>query len=282
MHSYSTIQAIYSYVSKNREDGKRIGFVPTMGALHKGHLSLVERAKKENDFVICSIFVNPTQFNEQADLENYPSNLNRDKELLRSVSCDAVFFPSVNEMYPDQVKSEGIELGDIAKTMEGANRSGHFEGVVTIVRRLFAAVPADSAYFGEKDYQQLAIIKYLVKSEQIPVKIIGCPIVREENGLAMSSRNERLSQTGKTKASLIYDQLKWIREHYFELSVSELIQAVEMSFDEHDEFNLEYLSIADENTLQPFEDRRTSNHPRAFIAVWLEGVRLIDNIGLQE
>jgi pantoate--beta-alanine ligase len=253
-----------------------------MGALHKGHLSLVERAKKENDFVICSIFVNPTQFNEQADLENYPSNLNRDKELLRSVSCDAVFFPSVNEMYPDQVKSEGIELGDIAKTMEGANRSGHFEGVVTIVRRLFAAVPADSAYFGEKDYQQLAIIKYLVKSEQIPVKIIGCPIVREENGLAMSSRNERLSQTGKTKASLIYDQLKWIREHYFELSVSELIQAVEMSFDEHDEFNLEYLSIADENTLQPFEDRRTSNHPRAFIAVWLEGVRLIDNIGLQE
>lgn len=281
MHNYSTIKAIYSYVSKNRADGKRIGFVPTMGALHQGHLSLVAKAKADNDIVVCSIFVNPTQFNNQSDLENYPSNLHKDQELLLSVGCDAVFFPSVKEMYPKDVKSEGIDLGEIATTMEGANRPGHFEGVVTIVRKLFEAVPANTAYFGEKDYQQLAVIKQLVKAEQISVKIIGCPIVREKNGLAMSSRNERLSLIGKEKASLIYDQLKWVKEQYFELSVSELKQAVEMFFDESDEFDLEYLTIADENTLQPFEDRRTSKHPRAFIAVWLEGVRLIDNIGLQ-
>ena len=278
---YSTIKEVLTYVTSQQEKTKKVGFVPTMGALHNGHLSLLKKAKQENDIVVCSIFVNPTQFNQQSDLDNYPRTLERDEKLLESIGCDVLFTPMVAEMYPDEVVSEEIQLGEIATTMEGAKRPGHFEGVVTIVKRLFLAAPANSAYFGEKDFQQLAVIKHMTKQEQLPVRIVGCPIIRESNGLAMSSRNERLSDKGRVMASIIHKQLNWVKLHYHELSVSELIQAVEMSFDEHEEFTLEYFVIADEQTLQPFEDRRSSKHPRAFIAVWLEGVRLIDNMGLQ-
>ena len=281
MRIYSTIKDISSYVSAQQRKSKKVGFVPTMGALHEGHLSLLRKAKKENDVVVCSIFVNPTQFNQQSDLDNYPRTLERDQDLLKSTGCDVLFVPEVSEMYPDEVKQEPIQLGDITKNMEGAKRPGHFEGVATIVKRLFQAVPANASYFGEKDFQQLAVIRHLVKQDQLPIRIVGCPIVREPNGLAMSSRNERLSIEGKAKASIIHEQLNWVKAHYYEMSVSELTQAVEMAFDEHDEFTLEYLVIADELTLQPFEDRRSSSCPRIFIAVWLEEVRLIDNMSLQ-
>jgi pantoate--beta-alanine ligase len=275
-----TNKALSAAVQEYRSAGKTIGFVPTMGALHDGHLSLVKRAMAENDVCVCSIFVNPTQFNKSTDLENYPRHEKEDLALLEQLGCHCVFLPNVEEMYPLGAASESFDFGELTAVMEGKERPGHFEGVATIVKRLFLAVDPHKAYFGEKDFQQLAIIKALVQQENLPVKIVGCPIIREASGLAMSSRNERLSEKALKEATLIYEQLKWMKAYYQELSVSELIQAVEMAFDEHDVFTLEYVTVADSKTLRPFEDRRSSAEPRAFIAVWVEGVRLIDNMAL--
>ena len=207
---FQTKNELKTYLTISNSNAKKIGMVPTMGALHLGHASLVEKAISENDLTVVSIFVNPTQFNNQEDLLKYPSTFEKDSQLLKSISKDIIIFaPSVSEMYSDHVASKKYDFQGLDKVMEGAFREGHFDGVGTIVESLLLTASPDRAYFGEKDFQQLQIIKKLVRLQNIPVAIIGCPILRESNGLAMSSRNERLSKELRKEAGFIYETLQY-------------------------------------------------------------------------
>ncbi|WP_340077170.1 pantoate--beta-alanine ligase [Leptobacterium sp. I13] len=259
----------------------QIGLVPTMGALHAGHISLVKKALAENDIVIVSIFVNPTQFNNPNDLSRYPRTLERDIIQLNHLNDDIIVFaPSVKEMYPDGAISEEYNFKGVASIMEEKFRPGHFNGVATVVKRLFEIVNPKRAYFGEKDYQQLFIIKKLVKKEKLPIKIIGCPIVREHNGLAMSSRNERLSDNTRYKASFIYNILLKIKERFLVEKSGDIKHWVQNQFKNQELFKLEYIEIVDTNTLKRIRIKDPEKKYRAFIAVYAEGIRLIDNIAL--
>lgn len=280
MEIFKKTKDVLAFTNQARGNQKTVGFVPTMGALHAGHISLIHRALKENDVVVCSIFVNPTQFNNPEDLEKYPRNVEADIQLLEEAGCHAVFLPEVSEMYPKNVESDNFDFGGLDTEMEGKFRPGHFQGVGTIVKKLFLAVNPNKAYFGEKDYQQLLIIKKMVELEGLDVKVVPCEIKRESSGLAMSSRNARLSDNAFNASTLIHEQLIWMLDHFNELSVSELKQAVEMAFDENDAFELEYVEVTDGKTLKPIQDRRASTEPRAFISAYIEGVRLIDNMKL--
>ncbi len=266
-------------INRLKKEGKSIGFVPTMGALHEGHLSLMRKAKEENDVLVVSIFVNPIQFNNKNDLEKYPRNLEEDKKKLESVQCDILFAPTVEGMYPEPV-TEKYDFGELEQVMEGAFRPGHFNGVAVVVKRLFDITLPDRAYFGEKDFQQLAIIRRLVEMEHLPLEIVPCPIVREENGLAMSSRNERLTPEQREKAAFIYQTLQLAKKRKDDLCPSPLKQMVVNIFDANPDFKLEYFEIADEKTLQPVTAWGKQENVRAFIAVWMGDVRLIDNIRL--
>ncbi|WP_167342845.1 pantoate--beta-alanine ligase [Nonlabens sp. SY33080] len=262
---------------------KTIGFVPTMGALHKGHLSLMQQAVNENDVLVVSIFVNPTQFNNQDDLEKYPRAIEKDYALIKKEFNDAtilVYTPSVQDVYGENVHSNSYQYNGLEKVMEGANRPGHFDGVGTILEFLFKVVQPDKAYFGEKDYQQLQIVKKLVQKLALPVKIIGCPIKREENGLAMSSRNERLSKSTRKEAAIIYKILKDARRYIKNNSISKTIQMVENKFAQLPNFELEYFTINRESDLKPAIRKSKNTALRAFIVVHVEGVRLIDNLAL--
>jgi len=259
---------------------KTLGFVPTMGALHAGHLSLVENAKNKCDIVVASIFVNPTQFDRKEDLEHYPSTLEKDLILLKKLNCDVVFLPSVNEMYNRSVKSDDFDFDGLDRGMEGAHRKGHFAGVGTIVKRLFEIVNPDFAFFGEKDFQQLQIIKKLVEKEQLKVEIIGNSIHREPDGLAMSSRNVRLSTEYRMAAPFIYQTLMNAKELYKTLSVEELGNWVVSEFQKQKLLKLEYFSVASEDTLLPIKEKNINQKTRAFIAVFADNIRLIDNIQL--
>jgi pantoate--beta-alanine ligase len=268
------------FLSK-KHNNQNLGFVPTMGALHKGHLSLIKQAKKDNKVVVVSIFVNPTQFNNQDDLDKYPRTLNADIEALKGVHCDIVFVPNVNEIYPGEEASNDFNFSGLEKVMEGKYRPGHFNGVATVVKRFFEIVKPTNAYFGEKDYQQLLIIKKMVSDLKIPVNIISCPIFRESSGLAMSSRNERLSDQYRKKAVVIYKSLQKIKADLNNKSLDELYEEIHSKFKKLPFIDLEYFIIADADTLDKAETIDANKRYRAFIAAYVEGVRLIDNIALQ-
>jgi len=276
---FNEILPLQSYLSKYKGSSK-IGFVPTMGALHRGHLSLIERAKKENDLVVASIFVNPTQFDKAEDLLKYPKTLDSDKQLLDSVGCDAIFAPSVQEMYPENVVSEKFNFAGLDAVMEGKFRIGHFDGVGTVVKRLFEIVKPDNAYFGEKDYQQLTIVKKMVEIEKIPVNIIGCRISREPDGLAMSSRNKRLTEAQRLEAPLIYKSLQKAKAMFADNDIAKIKVMVTNIFSGNELLTLEYFEIADATTLLPADKKADGKKYRGFIAVFADTVRLIDNIAL--
>ena len=272
-------KTLIDYVERQREMGKKIGFAPTMGALHQGHLSLYKAAKKENDEVISSIFVNPTQFNNPDDFQKYPKTLEKDLELLEKAGVDAVYVPNVEEMYPDGLNSKKYDFDGLENEMEGKYRPGHFDGVGTIVEELFRQVQPHNAYFGEKDYQQLAIIKKMVEKTKLPVKIHGVPTLREEDGLAMSSRNVRLTETQRKEATIIYETLEKVKEWFKVLSVEEIKLRVLEIF-RNSNFELEYFVIADEETLKEANAIDENKEYRAFIVAYADTVRLIDNMHL--
>ncbi|HAH57721.1 MAG: pantoate--beta-alanine ligase [Lentimicrobium sp.] len=278
MQVFNTIAETHKYSRKARVEGKFIGFVPTMGALHPGHISLVERARKENDLVVVSIFVNPLQFNNPQDLEKYPRDLDKDLKLLREAGCDVVFNPSVAEMYPEEVNKH-YDFGSLANVMEGAFRPGHFNGVAIVVNKLFNIVLPYRAYFGEKDFQQLQIIRALVSIEKLDINIVACPISREDDGLARSSRNERLTPEMRKAAPFIYQTLLNARTMAQDSDSGRIIEYVKDQFIMHPLLKLEYFSIAGANDLQPIHGEL---HPESygFIAVFAGEIRLIDNIRL--
>ena len=269
---------------------KTIGFIPTMGALHKGHLSLIKQAKKENEIVVVSIFVNPTQFDNKKDLDKYPITIKADLKLLKKVKCDVVFIPSVEEIYSNNIQSQHFNFGGIEHEMEGKFRDGHFDGVGTIVKKLFKIVKPNKAYFGEKDFQQLQIIKKLVEIENLPIEIIGCKIFREKDGLAMSSRNTRLTSEMREAAPFIYKTLKKAKKKFGTKSANDVTEWVEKKFKKHPLLKLEYFVIANESTLKTLDEskeksekrekKRDGQNYRAFIAVFAGEIRLIDNLGL--
>lgn len=268
-------------VQKVKSDGKRVGLVPTMGALHEGHLSLVENALKESDQVVVSIFVNPTQFDNPDDLEKYPRNFERDLMLLENkVENIWIFSPSANELYGDRISSESFDFEGLESVMEGKFRNGHFDGVGTVVKRLFETVQPDKAFFGEKDFQQLQIIRKLIEKTGLPVEIVGCPILREDSGLARSSRNERLSDQNRKKAAFIYKTLIDAKHLFGTESADYVVNWVENRFQEHSDLKLEYFEIADSKTLKKINKKEKGKQYRAFIAVYADDIRLIDNIAL--
>ncbi|MFS4445752.1 pantoate--beta-alanine ligase [Maribacter sp. 2307UL18-2] len=263
-----------------KENGS-LGLVPTMGALHQGHISLVKKALSENDTVVVTIFVNPTQFDNKEDLDKYPDTLDADRKLLGEVSENLIIFaPQAKEIYGSEIESESFDFGGLDTVMEGAFREGHFEGVGTIVEKLLTLVQPARAYFGEKDFQQLQIIKKLVVLKNIPVAIIGCPIVREPSGLAMSSRNERLSSELREEASFIYKTLCSAKARFGTKSAQVVTEWVERQFEEHPDLELEYFMISDIEKLRPVQRKRRNKKYRGFIAVYAKDVRLIDNIAL--
>lgn len=265
---------------KSLKKGTTIGFVPTMGALHQGHLSLIEQAKRENDIVVVSIFVNPTQFDKKEDLINYPKTIDKDLSLLKSVFCDLVFTPAAEEIYSNNIESGSFNFDGLEHQMEGKFRDGHFDGVGTIVKRLFEIVKPHKSYFGEKDFQQLQIIRKMVQKNHIPVKIIGCPIYRENDGLAMSSRNERLTKEHRAVAPFVYKTIKQAKKEFGTKNVREVVAWVEKEFKKQPLLALEYFEIADEDNLLTIQKREEKQKYRAFIAVFAGEIRLIDNISL--
>jgi pantoate--beta-alanine ligase len=270
-----------AFLSPLIKQNKSIGFVPTMGALHQGHLSLLKNSLSENDVTVMSIFVNPTQFNNAEDLDKYPRTLERDVQIMQDLSNKIIVYaPEVADIYEGNTVSENFDYDGLENQMEGKHRPGHFDGVGTIVKRLFEIVQPNKAYFGEKDFQQLQIVKKLVSKHNIPVEVIGCPIHREANGLAMSSRNERLSESAREKAAVIYQILNTAKDFFQNHSAEETTTFVENEFEKHPEFQLEYFEIADEATLLPVSEKESNKKYRGFIAIFIENVRLIDNISL--
>ena len=281
MEIFKTKKTLLDYIERQKEMGKKVGFAPTMGALHDGHISLYEAARKENDLVISSIFVNPTQFNNASDLEKYPRTIEKDIEILeKSALVDAVYIPEVSDIYPEGLKSKEYNFDGLENEMEGKFRPGHFNGVGTVVEELFRQVKPDNAYFGDKDYQQLAIIKKLVEKLNLPIKIHGVPIYREKNGLAMSSRNKRLDHEQCKAAKVIYETLVKVNDWFRIITVSEIYQRVKDIFENQRGMVLEYFEIADEATLKETDFFYKDRNYRAFIVVFVGDVRLIDNLHL--
>jgi pantoate--beta-alanine ligase len=277
MKVLTKIADVGNYIEILKQKSLSIGFVPTMGALHQGHLSLIEKSSHENDITLCSIFINPIQFNNKEDFDKYPVQSDRDIEMLEKAGCNMVFIPSVDEMYPEPI-TEVNDFGLLDNFMEGAFRKGHFNGVGIVVKRLFEITEPDKAYFGEKDFQQLQILRHLVKTNNLPVEIVSCPIIRETDGLAMSSRNVRLTSEERKIAPQIYRALNMCSE----LGSTRTVQQVKSIFlneiSAFPEFQIDYFEIADEATLQPITNWSESKNPRAFVAIFLGNVRLIDNI----
>ena len=274
-------KTLQDFIERQKEMGKKIGFAPTMGALHNGHLSLYEAARKENDLVISSIFVNPTQFNNAEDLEKYPRDTDRDISLLENSGLvDAVYLPQVEDIYPEKTESQHYDYDGLENEMEGKSRPGHFDGVGTVVEELFRQVKPNNAYFGEKDFQQLAIIRKMVEKKQLPIKIIGVSIYRADNGLALSSRNQRLAEERKGDAKIIFETLIKVKEWFKNISVSEIKEKINEIFSTQENMELEYFLVADESTLKEIDQKENENSYRAFIVVNVDGVRLIDNMHL--
>jgi pantoate--beta-alanine ligase len=258
----------------------QIGFVPTMGALHQGHLSLIAQSQLKNDITIVSIFINPTQFNNIEDLEKYPRHLESDLKQLESINCDIVFTPNANDIYNNSIIASRFNFDGLEYQMEGAFREGHFDGVGTIVKRLFEIIQPNNAYFGEKDFQQLQIIKALVKQNLFEINIQACEIYREKDGLAMSSRNTRLSSTQRKEVPLIYKTILRVKELFKAESYSNIQSWVSNQFEDNPILSLDYFEITDESTLRTIKSKEIDKKYRAFIAINVGDIRLIDNISL--
>ncbi len=271
-----------TYLDELKRKSLSLGFVPTMGALHDGHSSLILEGLQDNAYVVVSIFVNPTQFNNNEDLEKYPRTLEKDVSLLQTISEDRiiVYSPSASDIYGEKIASEHFDFDGLEHEMEGRFRPGHFDGVGTVVKRLFEIVKPDRAYFGKKDYQQLMILKKLVSKHDLGVKVIGCDIFRADDGLAMSSRNERLSKAQRAAAPFIYKTLNAAKAKFGTNSAKEITDWMQEQFENHELLNLEYFLIADAETLKTIKQKSTNMSYRAFIAVYAGEVRLIDNIAL--
>lgn len=277
MQVVKTISELKSLISGFKNEGKVVGLVPTMGALHAGHKSLVDCARKENDIVVVSVFVNPTQFNNKQDLATYPRTEAADCRLLEAAGADVVFMPSVEEVYPEP-DTRVFDLGAVAEVMEGAHRPGHFNGVAQIVSKLFAMVNPDRAYFGEKDFQQIAVIRKMVELEGFKLEIVACPIKREDDGLALSSRNVRLTAEQRMLAPNIFRILKESRNFASTHTVEETIAYVTDSLNALPQMEVEYYEIVDGSTMQPVRSWDASSHIVGCITVYCGEVRLIDNI----
>lgn len=273
----NTKNELVSLIDSYRKEGKTIGFVPTMGALHQGHISLVNECKKNTDITIVSVFVNPTQFNDTEDLKRYPRTPEADTELLRNAGCDIVFLPSVEEIYPEK-DTRKFDFGHLETIMEGAKRPGHFNGVGQVVSRLFDIVRPDKAFFGMKDFQQVAIIKNMVKQLKYKLEIVPCPIIREESGLALSSRNALLDKEHKENAPHIYATLKKAREMASQMSVSELKKWITDEINCNPYLETEYVEIVDNTNLNVVENWNEKAIKVACVAVYAGKIRLIDNI----
>ena len=281
MHIFYGKAVLIDYLKSIKSNNSSIGFVPTMGALHQGHLSLMKKSMSENETTIVSIFVNPTQFNNPEDLAKYPRTLDVDLKKIEGLSPNIlVFAPTVDDIYEGKPSSQFFDFDGLENQMEGKFRPGHFNGVGTIVKRLFDIVEPTNAYFGEKDFQQLQIVKKMVAKNKLKVNVIGCPIHREPNHLAMSSRNELLSLEEKREASIIYKTLIEAKEKFKKNSAKTATEWARKKFEKHPTFILEYFEIADEETLLPCIRKSKAKKYRAFIAVFVNNIRLIDTISL--
>lgn len=281
MHIFYGKAPLIAHLNSSQFIDSTIGFVPTMGALHDGHLALMERSLRENEYTVVSIFVNPTQFNNPEDLAKYPRTLDEDVRKITALNPEVILYaPSVDDIYDGKPISQSFDFDGLENQMEGKFRPGHFDGVGTIVKRLFEIVTPTHAYFGEKDFQQLQIVKKLVAKNQLPVTIVGCPIYREANQLAMSSRNERLSADERNQASIIYQTLLQAKVLFQNETIESAIQLVQQTFENHPIFDLEYFVIADEETLLSSITKEKNKNYRAFIAVFVNNIRLIDTISL--
>lgn len=274
---FTSAEMLHSFLLQKKSMGITVGFVPTMGALHSGHISLIKSAMKNNDLVVCSIFVNPKQFNNPVDLEKYPRTIEADLLLLAEVGCHVVFTPSVEEIYPSEIHKV-YDFGSLGEVLEGEHRPGHFNGMAIVVKRLFDIVIPDVAYFGEKDYQQLLIVKKLVELEGISVNIVGCPISRENSGLALSSRNKLLTHQQASDAAVIYKQLNLISKNYTQANSSELVSKSIHLINSLPQFEVEYLDVVNRKTLLTPQETDKLGDLHIFIAVKVGSVRLIDNL----
>lgn len=278
MKIYQTSRHLSAYISKLKKEGKTIGFVPTMGALHQGHISLVEAAKKECDVVVCSIFVNPTQFNNAEDLVKYPRTTEQDAAMLKSAKCDILYLPSVKDIYPETTENHRVpSVGNILNVLEGEHRPGHFEGMMQVVEILLSKVAPHKLYMGLKDYQQYMIVCKMVDFLKMPVAVIGQPTIRENDGLAMSSRNVRLTKSGRKNATAIYKAMNFVKENLKKSPLTELEKHGATLIEKATNGKIEYFSIVNKFSLEPDTDLKNLI---VLTAVWVDGVRLIDNMEL--
>ncbi|MFL2575765.1 MAG: pantoate--beta-alanine ligase [Flavobacteriaceae bacterium] len=278
MSLYHTLKALNS--ARSSYNGNALGVVPTMGALHQGHLSLIKKAKRDNEVVWVTIFVNPTQFDKKDDLDKYPDSLAADVAAIHKISPEIhIFAPTATDMYPEGLLARTQTFHGLDKPMEGADRPGHFNGVITIVAKLFDVLQPHRAYFGEKDFQQLQLIKKWAKEQHIPTSIVPCPIVREANGLAMSSRNAQLSPKQREKAGFIYKAMLHCKNNC--VDKAGVYSTIAQAFEVHPNFDLHYVLCAEEDSLKEVKELTTANKPRLFVAASIAGVRLIDNIALK-
>jgi len=283
MLTNKTVEQLQNHLTSQKSRGKTIGFAPTMGALHNGHMSLMNASNTENDITVCSIFVNPTQFNETSDLEKYPRTLEADQKLLKKNGVDIVFAPSPEEVYPKKLNTKlKIDFKGLDKEMEGEFRPGHFEGVAQVVKRLLDIIEPDALYMGQKDFQQFSIIQYMIDYFDLPTKLRVVPIIREESGLAMSSRNVRLTKENKLAAKEIYKTLKYVKRNKYKRSSKELQEYAMSRLAKVKDFKPEYFTIADGRTLKSIKNVRDTDYAVACTAVWAGEVRLIDNIILKK
>jgi pantoate--beta-alanine ligase len=278
LKTFTNKQTLREYLLQIRAPNKTIGFVPTMGALHQGHLSLVQLAQQYTDQVVCSIFVNPTQFNDPKDLEKYPRTIDADTRLLEEVNCDILFNPAVGEIYDDNEQWH-LNIGELEHLLEGKFRPGHYQGVNQVVYKLFNIVKPDTAFFGQKDYQQFLVISKMVELLNIPVKLVMCPIKREPDGLAMSSRNIHLSADERQRALILSKTLKWVRDNFNNNNITQLKTAAELMIKSEPGVDLEYFEIADGDTLRPAN--KSTKKIIALVAAKVGKTRLIDNIVLK-
>jgi len=275
LNIFTTKKNLQEYLLQTRARGKTIGFVPTMGALHQGHLSLIEQAKQSADEIVCSIFVNPSQFNDPKDLEKYPRPIEADINMLEDAKCDVLFNPAVNEIYDDNEQWH-LNIGELEHLLEGKFRPGHYQGVTQVVYKLFNIVKPNVAFFGQKDYQQFLIIHKMVELLNIPVKLIMCPIMRETDGLAMSSRNIHLTATDRQYSLILSKTLNWVKNNFNKNNIPRLKKEAELTISREPGVELEYFEIADGNTLRP-ADKNTKNIV-ALVAAKVGKTRLIDNV----
>jgi pantoate--beta-alanine ligase len=280
MQIITTRKDLLSFYSNLHDETASIGFVPTMGALHQGHLSLIQKALNENSLVICSIYVNPTQFTDANDLLNYPRSIDSDVHKLKKAGCSVLFLPSTEEIYQGKTESDHFNLGHFETLMEGRSRLGHFQGVCTIVFKLFSIIQPDRAYFGLKDFQQVAVVGKMIADKKLPIVLVPCEIMREKDGLAMSSRNMRLSHTERKAAPFIYKTLKEAASLAGKYSPSQICEKVIKAFTENSLLKLDYFMIVNADTLEPLEEWSASVKMRMCIAATLGKIRLIDNMAI--